>query len=384
MRYGKDVYTTIFLLDHITWYVVKCSRVDGVLRCFWTGPPVSDKGFLADTGGVHQQEKVLMDTDFLPPESTELSSTRVPDELVQAAHRYAEAEHATSTKRAYSKDWSTYIQWCRTSNRCPIPATPETVALYLTYRAELGRKPSVIERDLTTISVAHQKANHESPRKFPLVRQVMKGIRRTKGTLQRQATPLLPNDLKAISQDLPDKLVGLRDRALLLIGFAGALRRSELVALNVDDVSFVDNGLEILIRRSKTDQEAKGEKKGIPFGSDPATCPVRALRAWLNESHLQKGSLFRAIDKYGNIRLGTLTGRSVARIVKLRAKEVGLSADCISGHSLRAGLATAAARAGKSAHAIMRQTGHKSLNMVQKYVREATLFADNAASGIGL
>jgi integrase len=232
--------------------------------------------------------------------------------------------------------------------------------------------------------MAHQKANYDNPRKSPLVRQVMKGIRRTKGMQQRQATPLLPRDLKAISQDLPDRLSGLRDRALLLLGFAGAFRRSELVGLKVSDVSFVDNGLEVVLRRSKTDQEGKGEKKGIPFGSDPATCPVRALRAWLSESHLLKGALFRAIDKYGNLRLGTLTGRSVARIIKLRAQEIGLPAEFISGHSLRSGLATAAARAGKSAHAIMRQTGHKSLNMVQKYVREATLFADNAASGIGL
>jgi len=325
-----------------------------------------------------------METEIILSDSSRLSTPNVPDSLVQAGSRYAEAEHAVSTREAYAKDWRTYIEWCTQVNLCPLPATPETVALYLTYRAESGRKPSVIERDLTTISMAHQNANHESPRKFAVVRQVMKGIRRTKGTHQRQATPLLPRDLKAISQDLPERLSGLRDRALLLLGFAGAFRRSELVALNVVDISFVDDGMEVIVRRSKTDQEGKGEKKGIPFGSDPATCPVRALRAWLAESQLQFGALFRSIDQYGNIRLGRLTGHSVARIIKQRAKEIGLPSECISGHSLRSGLATAAARAGKSPHAIMRQTGHKSLTMVQKYIREATLFADNAASGIGL
>lgn len=325
-----------------------------------------------------------MEAEIIRSESSDMSSPLVPEQLVQATARYAEAQHTSATKTAYTTDWRLYTLWCQQSNLCPLPASPETVALYLTYRAESGRKPSVIERDLTTISMAHTNANYESPRKSPLVRSVMKGIRRTKGTLQRQATPLLPRDLKAISNDLPEKLAGLRDRALLLLGFAGALRRSELVALLVSDVAFVDNGLELIIRRSKTDQEGKGEKKGIPFGSDAATCPVRALKAWFAESHISHGAIFRPIDKYGNIRLGTLTGRSVARIVKQRAKEVGIPSESISGHSLRSGLATAAARAGKSTHAIMRQTGHKSLNMVQKYVREATLFADNAASGIGL
>lgn len=328
-----------------------------------------------------------METEIVksePSESVVLSGALVSGELVQAARQYAEAKHATSTKSAYARDWNTYRVWCHTANLCPLPASPETIALYLTYRAQLGRKPSVIERDLTTISMAHQNANYDNPRKFAAVRNVMKGIRREKGTQQRQATPLLPNDLKAISHDLPEKLTGLRDRALLLLGFAGAFRRSELVGLKVDDISFVDNGMEVMLRRSKTDQEGKGEKKGIPFGSDPATCPVRALKAWFAESHLKKGAIFRPIDRYGNLRLGTLTGRSVARIVKQRAKDIGLPSELMSGHSLRSGLATAAARAGKSAHAIMRQTGHKSVTMVQKYVRDATLFTDNAASGIGL
>jgi integrase len=325
-----------------------------------------------------------METEIAIHNSTTVALSRIHEALEQASTRYAEASHAMATKEAYAKDWRAFTGWCDKMGLSALPADPSTVVLYMTFRAELGRKPSVLDRELTTISIAHTNLNLVSPRQHPDVRRLMKGIRRTKGTRQRQATPLLPKSLRAISAGLPDKLAASRDRALLLIGFAGAFRRSELVALKIEDVTFVDNGLEIWLRRSKTDQDAKGQKKGIPFGSDPATCPVRALRAWLAESHLKMGSIFRPIDKYGNVRMGTLSDRSVARIVKQRAAEIGLPSELMSGHSLRSGLATAAAQANKSANDIMRQTGHKSLNMVQKYIREATLFNNNAASGIGL
>ena len=212
----------------------------------------------------------------------------------------------------------------------------------------------------------------------------MAGIRRTHGTAQRRVAPMLPGQLRAVSAALPAGLLGLRDRALLLLGFAGALRRSNLAALAVEDLAFTADGLEVTLRRSKTDQEGAGFKVGVPFGSDPATCPVRAVKAWLEAAQLTAGPLFREVTRHGHVEAAALAGGSIARIVKRSAEAAGLNSATFSGHSLRAGLATAAAKAGKSTHAIMRQTGHKSADMVARYVREASLFSDNAAAGIGL
>lgn len=195
---------------------------------------------------------------------------------------------------------------------------------------------------------------------------------------------MLPSQLRAASGALPASLLGKRDRALLLLGFAGAFRRSELAGLEVRDLAFAEDGLEVTLRRSKTDQEGKGSKKGIPYGSDPKTCPVRAVRAWLEASGIAEGPVFREVTRHGHVEAAPLSGRSIARVVKRSAEAAGLDPAGFSGHSLRAGLATAAAKAGKSTHAIMRQTGHKSADMVARYVREASLFEDNAAAGIGL
>jgi integrase len=256
--------------------------------------------------------------------------------------------------------------------------------MYLTDRAKQGRKVSVLDRELAALSVYHRQAGFSLPRQDPLVKEVVAGIRRTKGTAQKQVKPLLPADLGKICSQTPDDLVGKRDKAILLVGFAGALRRQEIAALRWDDVTFVEDGIEIRLRYSKTDQEGAGTKKGIPYGSNPERCPVRALKAWQAASELKKGPVFRSIDRHQNLGLRSLSGQAIAQILKDRAEAAGYQADQISGHSLRAGLVTAAARSGKSLHAIQRQTGHKSINMVTKYVREATLFTDNAASGIGL
>jgi integrase len=180
---------------------------------------------------------------------------------------------------------------------------------------------------------------------------------------------------------LPETRGGARDRALLLVGFAGAFRRSELVGLTVADAAFSSEGLTITLRRSKTDQEGQGRKVGLPYGSTAATCPVRALQAWLDAAAVTAGPLFRSVDRHGNVG-GALGDRDVARIVKRVAEAAGIDPANVAGHSLRAGLATTAAKAGKAAHVIMKQTGHRSVAMVQRYVRDAELFSDNAAAGL--
>ncbi len=185
-------------------------------------------------------------------------------------------------------------------------------------------------------------------------------------------------------EDLGAELLdGVGDRALLLLGFAGAFRRAELVGLDVEDLTETDEGLEVMIRRSKTDQEGAGRKVGVPFGSDPATCPVRSVRAWRQAAGVDTGPLFRGV-LHGRLVSERLSTLGVARAVKRAAKAAGLDPSKFSGHSLRAGLVTCAARAGKSLNAIMEQTGHRSVPMVRRYIRDASLFKDNAAAGIGL
>jgi integrase len=210
------------------------------------------------------------------------------------------------------------------------------------------------------------------------------GIRREKGTLPAGKAPLMTGDLTRLSNALPANPLGTRDRALLLIGFAGGFRRSELSALDIEDIEVVDDGLRVLLRRSKTDPEGAGRHVGIPFGSNPKTCPVRAYRRWLEVSGIATGSVFRAIDRHGRIGAGPITAQVVALVVKRWCKAAGLDPLRFSAHSLRSGLATQAARNGASERAIMRQTGHRSVQMVRRYIREGELFTDNAAGKLGL
>ena len=218
------------------------------------------------------------------------------------------------------------------------------------------------------------------PAKNDLVRAVLRGVRRTTGKPQRQVTPLLKSDLLSIV-GLMRGSKGIRDRALVLLGFAGALRRSELVALDVQDVQFVKEGLIIQIRRSKTDQTGEGRKIAVPRGRF-GICPVNAVEAWLNTATIAAGPLFRPIMKNGLVCGKRLSSQAVALILKGYAAAVGLDAANISGHSLRAGLVTSAAMAGVSTWKIKAQTGHKSDVMVARYIRNADLFHDNASGAV--
>ena len=212
----------------------------------------------------------------------------------------------------------------------------------------------------------------------------MAGIRRRLGTAATAKRPVLVAELQAMVAALPDTLLGSRDRAILLLGFSGAFRRSELVSLNREDVLETAEGLVVTLRRSKTDQEAEGRKVAIPRGREAGTCPVRALSAWLAASGIADGPLFRRVNRHGQMLPQRLSGEAVAIVVKRWAAAAGLAPEEFAGHSLRAGLATAAAIAGKSERAIMSQTGHRSPMTVRRYIRDANLFRENAADGIGL
>ncbi|TDY40594.1 site-specific recombinase XerD [Alicyclobacillus sacchari] len=305
-------------------------------------------------------------------------------ELSASAHKYVLNSKARNTIRAYQADWHSFCTWCDERHLSSLPAEPQTVALYLSDMADHGYRTSTIGRHMISIGLAHRTKGLTSPTADETVRAVWRGIRNTLGVASHGKLPILVEDLRRMLQHTPNDLMGLRDSALLLIGFAGAFRRSEIVALNVEDVQFVREGLVIMLRKSKTDQEGEGRKVAIPYGSFIETCPVRALQAWLAAAGIESGPLFRPLSKTHDVRNARLSDKTVARIVKRYVRLIGLEQRHYAGHSLRAGLATSAAMAGVSERDIMAQTGHKSPMMVRRYIRDGNLFRANAAARIGL
>lgn len=317
----------------------------------------------------------------LPESAARADVLASASELREAARSYVQAARAERTRAAYRAQWTSFERFCREHDLPALPAAPETVALYLTARAQSGRRVATLAQALAAICHVQQRFGQPSPRTSALVRETWRGIRRTHGCAAQQKRPLLAQELRLLLRSLPDTLLGARDRALLALGFAGAFRRAELVALELDDLSFTSEGVVVSLRRSKSDQEGHGRKLGVPFGRAAESCPVRALSAWVTRAGQGSGPLFRSVDRHGNLG-SALSGRDVARIVKRAAASAGLDPRELAGHSLRAGLVTSAAQAGKSSHAIMKTTGHRSLSMVQRYVRDAELFRDNAASDL--
>ncbi len=303
--------------------------------------------------------------------------------LMEEARNYARKGKADSTLRIYRRDWKQFAVWCSVHGLSPLPAAAETVALYLTDQAR-HLKVSTLTGRLAAIAQAHRASGYDTPTGSAPVQAVMRGIRRTKGVAQTRKSPALTMTIRTLLKALPDNLIGIRDRSLLLMGYAGALRRSELVALTVEDVEQSTEGLIVTIRRSKTDQEGAGRMVGIPYGSDPHSCPVRSFRAWLESSQIVEGPLFRPINRHGHIATAPLLPKAVALIVKRTAEAAGLDANMFSGHSLRAGFATQAAQGGASERSIMDQTGHHSVLQVREYIRHGTVFTDNAATRLGL
>jgi integrase len=302
----------------------------------------------------------------------------------ERAHAYAGRSKSEATIRAYAAGWRDFLSFCEQRGAEPLPASDRTVAAYLAHLADRQAKAATIARRLVVISQAHKAADLPSPTTSSLVSRTHAGIRRTLGTAQNGKAPALVDDLKRMLDRLPGTRVGLRDRALLLLGFAGAFRRSELVSLDVSDLEFTRAGLIVTLRKSKTDQEGKSRRLGIPYGSSEQTCPARSLQAWLESARIVDGPVFRSLDRFQRVQPGRLSDKAVALVVKRRAKAVGLDPARYAGHSLRAGLATSAAAAGASERLIMAQTGHRSADMVRRNIREGSLFTANAAGLVGL
>lgn len=307
----------------------------------------------------------------------------VPSPSLERAREFARQSKAESTLRGYRGDWKDFCQWCEARNLCPLPASPEVVAAYISECA--GRlKVGSIQRRLNAIAEAHKAVGLESPTSAGMVRNVVKGIKRAMGMAVVQKAAALTEDIRAMVSVTDSGLIGARDRAMILLGFAGAFRRSELVGLDVGDCSFGKDGLTVTLRRSKTDQDGAGRKIGIPYGANPETCPVRVIQTWIEQGAVIDGPLFRSITRHGRIQPGRLSGIDVARVVKKLALRAGLDAAKYAGHSLRAGHATSAAIAGASERSIMNQTGHRSVQMVRRYIRDGSLFRENSAGKLGL
>jgi len=305
------------------------------------------------------------------------------------AQDYARANRAPNTYRAYRAAWRAFAAWCAENKRAALPADPLAVADYLAAAAQ-QHKASTLSVHVAAIAAAHKAAGQPDPTADERVAATMRGIRRVHGKPPAQREPLTLDDLRALVRACGDdaadgirdsiRLPGLRDRALLLVGFAAALRRSEIVALDVEHVR-INGVLRITIARSKTDQEGQGITKTIPRLADQELCPVRALRAWLDAAGIGSGPMFRSVNRWG--RLGArLSAYDVARIVKRRAQAAGLDARMLAGHSLRAGFATVAALAGLDAVCIAEVTGHRNLNTLRKYIRAAGRVQADAISRV--
>lgn len=321
----------------------------------------------------------------LPDASPNPAPSDLLARLLAQAEASFQAARAGSTLRAYAHDWLRFRTWCEENRLVPLPASPQTVILYSTdLTKNQGKQWNTLSRRLAAVSQLHQQAGFASPTRTWAVQQFLAGLRREIGIAPARKRPILVGDLQEILKQTPDSLLGQRDRALLLVGFSGAFRRSELVALDVEDLAEVREGLVVNLRRSKTDQAGEGRKVGIPQGEEEATCPVRALQEWRARAGLTSGPLFRVMHRHGRVLAQRLSGEGVAIVVKRYVEKLGFDPAQFAGHSLRAGLATSAAAAGKSERAIMNQTGHRSVSTVRRYIRDGNLFRENAAGGLGL
>lgn len=309
--------------------------------------------------------------------ATETAGSVMPADTTRA-RAYAKASKAPNTLRAYRSDFREFAVWCEATGARQLPAEPETVAAFLAACADRGLKASTISRKVSAIRFAHRAADLPSPTETAAVEATIRGIRREIGTAVDQKAPATATAIAVMLSRVPATVQGIRDRALLALGFAGAFRRSELVALHVGDIGFTDEGVDVRIRRSKTDQEGAGHEISIPHGTHLR--PVEALRAWLDAARIEDGPIFRPITKSGLVGQGALTPQSVALIVKKHAAIAGLQVDSFAGHSLRAGFVTSAAESGADINRIMDQSRHADARTVRAYIRRANRYKDHAGA----
>ena len=280
-----------------------------------------------------------------------------------------------NTLRAYQSDFNDFSLFCSKNGFQAMPTHPKILALYITHLSSYS-KYSTLKRRLASISIIHKTKGHYIDTKHPIIVENLMGIKRTNGSNQKGKKPLLINDLKllinAIDESKEKNIRKLRDKALVLIGFAGGFRRSELVDIEYEDIEFVEEGVKIFVKRSKTDQSGEGLTKAIPYFDNINFCPVKTLNKWVVEAEIKEGKIFNISDK------------SVALIIKKYANYAGLDSHRYAGHSLRSGFATSTAESGAEERNIMAMTGHKSTEMVRRYIKEANLFKNNALNKIKL
>jgi len=293
-----------------------------------------------------------------------------------------------NTIRAYKSDFKDFGAFCAKHNFKTLPTDPKIVSLYLTYLSGRDAKMSTLRRRLVSISMIHKLKGHYLDTKHPVIIENLMGIKRIKGSFQRGKKPILINQLKAIinviNEEKIDEIKKIRDKTIILVGFGGGFRRTELISIDHEDLEFVPEGVKITIKRSKTDQFGEGMIKGLPYFSNQEYCPVVHLKKWLEISKIKNGSIFRRFTKGCSLSKNRLTDQSVVLLIKDYLNLAGIENKNYSGHSLRSGFATVSAESGADERSIMAMTGHKTTQMVRRYIKEANLFKNNALNKIKL
>jgi len=293
---------------------------------------------------------------------------------------------ANNTLRAYNSDFNDFELFCVKNGFKSLPSDPKIVSLYLTHLSTKDFKMSTLKRRLVSIGVIHKLKGHYLDTKHPSIIENIMGIKRRKGSVQKAKKPILINNLKAIinviDKQNKEEIKKLRDRTIILIGFSGGFRRNEIVSLDYDDLDFVPEGLKINIRRSKTDQFGEGSIKALPYFENSEYCPVLSIKKWIEISKISNGPIFRRFLKGSKLSINRLTDQTIALLIKEYLTLAGIDSKNYSGHSLRSGFATSAAESGAEERSIMAMTGHKSTEMVRRYIKEANLFKNNALNKI--
>ena len=297
-----------------------------------------------------------------------------------------QSSKANNTVRAYKSDFNDFGLFCAQNGFKSLPSDPQIVSLYLTHLSTKEAKISTLKRRLVSIGVIHKLKGHYLDTKHPSIIENIMGIKRRKGSIQRSKKPILISNLKEIINVIDDQknetIKKIRDRSIILIGFSGGFRRNEIVSLDYDDLDFVTEGVKINIKKSKTDQFGEGTLKAIPYFDNIKYCPVKSVQKWINIAKISSGPLFRRFVKGSKLSEKRLTDQTVALIIKKYLNLSGIESKNYSGHSLRSGFATTAAESGAEERSIMAMTGHKTAEMVRRYIKEANLFKNNALNKI--
>ena len=297
-----------------------------------------------------------------------------------------QSSKANNTIRAYKSDFNDFGLFCAQNGFKSLPTEPKIVSLYLTHLSTKDIKMSTLKRRLVSVGVIHKLKGYYLDTKHPIIIENIMGIKRRKGSIQKGKKPLLINNLKIIINVIDEynnqDIKKFRDRSIILMGFSGGFRRNEIVSLDYDDLDFVKEGLKINLKRSKTDQFGEGSVKGLPYFDNKQYCPVLSLKKWLEISEINSGSLFRRLSKGSKLSENRLTDQTVALLIKKYLQLAGIDNRNYSGHSLRSGFATSAAESGVEERSIMAMTGHKSTEMVRRYIKDANIFKNNPLNKI--